>query len=70
MTVDFIQDVAEMGWAIEFTVVESLLVTVNHTLNTIDSGVENVAVQGKTVRCTVHIGWDSSAESIQVDHLV
>ncbi len=70
MTVDFIEDVTKMGWAIQFTVVECLLVAVNHTLNTVDSRVENIAVQGKTVRCTVDVGWDSSTESIQVDHLV
>ncbi len=44
MAVDFVQDVTEMGRAVEFTIVESLLVTADHTWNTIDSGVENVAV--------------------------
>ena len=48
MTVDFIENVTEMGWAIQFTVVKSLLVALNYTLNTVDSGVENVAVQCET----------------------
>ena len=65
-----VDNVSEVGGAVEFAVVKGALVTIDNCRDAIDSRVEDVAVEGEAVRSSVAVRRHSATETIQVDHLV
>ena len=59
-----------MRGPIEFSIVKSLLVALNDAFDPANPWVENVAIEGETVRSPIDIGRDCASKTIQVDHLV
>ena len=59
-----------MGRTVEVTRAQRRLIVIDHRLDTVDAGVEDIAVEGEAVRRTIVEGWNRSAEAVQVDHLV
>lgn len=64
------KDFREVSRAIEATLVESILVALDHTLHSVHARVEDITVQGEAVRGTVRVGRDRATEAVQVDLLV
>ena len=65
-----VDNVSEVGGAVEFAVLKGALVTIDNCRDAIDSGVEDIAVEGEAVRASVAVRRHSATETIQVDHLV
>ena len=59
-----------MGRTVEVTRAQRRLIVIDHRLDTVDAGVEDIAVEGEAVRASVAVWRHSATETIQVDHLV
>ena len=70
MIADLFKDLAEMGWAVQTSSVESMLIAVDHTFDTRDTWVEDIAIEGKAVRSTRWVRRDSTSKAVQVDHFI
>jgi len=70
VVVTFANDLGEVGWSIKLASVKRSLIAVDNFLDTTDTRVEDVTIEGETVRSSVGVGRDSSAETIEVDLLI
>lgn len=68
--VELIKDLREVGRPVQVDVLNGFLVVFNNFWDPVDPRIEDVAIEGEAVRCTVTVGWDCGAEPIQVDVLV
>jgi len=43
---------------------------VDHLVEAVDSGIEDVSIESEAVRGSIVVGWDGSSKAIEVDVLV
>jgi len=70
VTVDLVDDLGEIGRSVQLAVRQGPLIAVDNLLDPVDTWVENVAVHRETVRRTISVRWDGTAETVEVDLLV
>ena len=70
IVIGFINDFGEVSRAIQLAVSEGLLIALHDLLNTINTRVEDVAIEGEAVGTSVIIGRDRATKPIQVDQLI
>ena len=68
--VDLVDDFSEVGWSIQLAIIDGALVALNDFVDAVDTWVEDITVEGKTVTTTVSVRWDRATKSVQVDLLV
>ena len=67
---DLVKNRAKVSWAVEVRLVDSVLIARQHTLNTIDTWIKDVAVQCEAVRGALGVGRYSTAKAVQVNQLI
>ena len=65
-----VEDLGEVGRSVQLGLLESILVRLHNTLNTIDAGIKDITVQSEAVSGTCSVRRNGAAEAVQVDHLV
>ena len=49
---------------------QRLFVVLDHLIYPIYARIEDITIEGETVRSSIVVGWDCSAKTVQIDHLV
>jgi len=70
LVVKFAQDLVEVSRSIEVDSLQSIAVILDDLLDSIDSWVENVTVQGEAVWGFLIYRWNVASKAIKIDHLV
>ena len=70
LIVELVQDLIKVSWSIKVDSLERIAIVLDGFLNTVDSWVENVSVQGEAMGCLIRYRWDVTSKAIQIDHFV
>jgi len=70
IVINGLEDLREVSWPVKIDVLDGILVAVDHLVEAVDSGIEDISIESEAMRGSIVVGWDGSAEAIQIDVLV